>query len=380
MSDASRSAGGFDAGKFVNPAQVGGVERYTIDDGPGRGGRALCFNTGGGLRFRVLVDRGLDIDQAFFHQHSLAFLTHKGVTPPMRGMDRGIDWLRQFPGGLLTTCGPFNIGPPGTDGGEELPLHGVHSGTAAEVESVRQPDPWAGGGATGGASGGEMSITGVLRYGSLFGPNLTLRRTIAARLGSNTIAITDEFHNAGNTPCPHAWLLHINFGYPLVDAGAEFCYDAKVVPADNPVAKERFRDGGSYKEIPAPLDAHRGSTEAVANLFPRPGRDGRATVGLVNRRLGFGVAVRYGTKEFPRCVNWQHWGPGEYVTALEPANGTVTGRWNDREAGLLDHIEAGGRKTYRYEIAVVSGREELEGLRALNGRPAGGREAARVRR
>jgi hypothetical protein len=47
--------------------------------------RALCVNTGGGLRYRILVDRGFDIDQAFLNEQSLAFLTHKGVTPPAQG-------------------------------------------------------------------------------------------------------------------------------------------------------------------------------------------------------------------------------------------------------------------------------------------------------
>src|SRR5204862_7163939 len=98
-------------------------------------------NACAGLRSRALPARALDIDQAFFNAHSRAFLTHKGVTPPMRGMDRGIDWLRQFPGGLLTSCGPFNIGPPGTDKGEDLSLHGVHSGTPADTQSAVQPDP-----------------------------------------------------------------------------------------------------------------------------------------------------------------------------------------------------------------------------------------------
>ena len=51
--------------KFILPAQVGGIDSYVIDEGPARGVRALCVNTGGGLRYRVLVDRGLDIDQAF---------------------------------------------------------------------------------------------------------------------------------------------------------------------------------------------------------------------------------------------------------------------------------------------------------------------------
>src|SRR3954454_9711536 len=97
------------ADRFINPAQLGGIESYIIDDGAGRGVRALCVNTGGGLRYRVLVDRGLDIDHAFVNQHSLTYLSHKGVTAPSQGLSRGEDWLGGFPGGLLTTCGPFNI-------------------------------------------------------------------------------------------------------------------------------------------------------------------------------------------------------------------------------------------------------------------------------
>src|SRR5579862_1613601 len=127
--------------RFINPAQLGGIESYVLADGAGRGGRALCVNTGGGLRYRVLVDRGLDIEQAFLNQHSLTFLTHKGVIAPSRAMDRGAEWLKGFPGGLLTSCGPFNVGRPTTDDGEELGLHGSHSNMPATVESIIQPVP-----------------------------------------------------------------------------------------------------------------------------------------------------------------------------------------------------------------------------------------------
>ena len=198
---------GFRIDRFINVSQVGGIESYQIDDGPARGVRALCVNTGAGLRYRVLVDRGLDIDQAFLGQHSLAFLTHGGVTPPTRALDRGLDWLRGFPGGLLTSCGPFNIGAPGTDAGEELGLHSHHSNTAATIESIVQPDPRSG--------RTEMTVTGIVRYGAFYGPCVELRRTIRSTLGSNAIDFTDDFFNAGNQPVPHAWLLHINFGYPL---------------------------------------------------------------------------------------------------------------------------------------------------------------------
>ncbi len=347
---------------FINPAQIGGIESYQIDDGAGRGVRALCVNTGGGLRYRVLVDRGLDIDHAFHNQHSLAFLTHGGVTRPSRAYDRGIEWLASFPGGLLTTCGPLNIGSPGEDAGDTLGLHGHHSNTPATVESIIQPDPRAG--------RLDMSVTGLVRYGRLFGRNLELRRTIASRLGENAIEFVDEFTNVGNEPVPHACLLHFNFGYPLIDAGTEFCYDSpKVEPFPTDESRRLFKPGAPYKKAPAALNAHRGPTEAAAYLFPRPSeRNGQTTVGAVNRKLGLGVAISYNTREFPRCINWQHWGPGEYVTALEPVNGTVQGRAKDREQGLLDEIPAGGQKTYRYRIESITERAGLDALRLLNTR------------
>src|SRR3954454_11551373 len=350
----------FDTGKFINARQIGGIEQYVIDDGAGRGVRALCVSTGGGLRYRILVDRGFDIDQAFFNDQSLSFLSHKGVSPPAQGLERGIDWLHTFPGGLLTSCGPFNVGPPVEDGGEQLALHCVHSNTPATIESIIQPDPH--------AARLEISTTARLRYGRLFGPCVELRRTIRSALGMNLIDVTDEFFNAGNQAVPHAWLLHINFGYPLVDAGAEVCYDAtKVEPRDEPGSIARFKSLAAAKQVPDVLEEHRGGTETFAYFWPRPTKeDGSTTVAIANRKRGFAVAIRYNTNEFPRCGNWQHFGPGEYVTALEPMNCTVDGRNKDRERGLLDTIPPAGTKAYHYQIEVVTGREGIEGLRKLN--------------
>jgi hypothetical protein len=350
------------ATSYINPQQVAGIESYVFADGQAFGTRALLVNTGGGLRYRILPDRGLDIDQAFFNQHSLAFLTHKGATRPSRAYDRGLDWLKSFPGGLLTSCGPLNIGPPATDQGEELGLHGTHSNTPATIESIVQPDPR--------RDRNDIVVTAIVRYGQLYGPNVELRRTIASQIGANAINVTDEFTNLGNTEVPHAWLLHINFGYPLVDAGAELCYDStKVQPLDNEGARTRFGGGKDPKKIPAPLDSHRGETSAVAYLFPKSDKQGRATVGIVNKKLGVGVAIRYSTKEFPRCGNWQHFGPsGEYVTALEPMNGTIAGRDKDRQSGDLDTLKPGAVKTYHYTIEVVTDRAQIDALRALNGR------------
>ena len=347
-----------DTTKLINPAQVGGVEQYILDDGDGRGVRALCVNTGGGLRYRVLVDRGLDIDQAFFNQYSLAFLTHRGVTPPTRALDRGLDWLKSFPGGLLTSCGPTHIGSPTTDQGQELGLHGTHSNTAATIEGVIQPDPR--------RNRNAISITGVVRYGAFYGPCLELRRTIVSRLGENAIEITDHFFNAGNVPTPHAWLLHINFGYPLLDEGTEFCYDAERVEARNdPRSPARFVDPASYKRMLPSGDNEAGAGGYVAFLYPRSDADGNAVVGIVNRKLALGVAIRYNTKEFPRCGNWQNPAKHEYVAALEPMNGTVYGRDYDRGHGLMDSLAPGETRTYRYALEVLTG-SATDNLLAMN--------------
>jgi len=354
------TSNGFATDRFIHAPQVGGIESYCIDDGPARGVRALCVNTGGGLRYRVLVDRGLDIDQAFCNQHSLSFLTHKGVTPPTRGLDRGLDWLKSFPGGLLTSCGPFNIGPPDTDAGEDVGLHGSHSNSGATIESVIQPDPHRG--------KLQMSITGLIRYGAFYGPCVELRRTIRSALGSNAIAITDQFSNAGNQSVPHAWLLHINFGYPLADAGAELCFDSpKLEPLGTTDAAARFRKGIDFKRLPTPMQSHRGPDSAVAYLWPKPtDRNGNTTVALANRKLGLAAAIHYNTKQFPRCGNWQHFGPGEYVTALEPMNGTIAGRSADRRDGNLDSIAPGSSKTYEYTIEAITDRSAIDSLRKLN--------------
>ena len=350
----------FDTNKFINVSQVGGIDSYTIDEGPARGVRALLANTGGGLRYRILLDRGMDIDQAFVGAHSLSFLTHRGATPPTRAFDRGLDWLKGFAGGLLTSCGPFNIGGPGRDELGEFGLHGEHSATAACIESIIQPDPH--------ANSREMSVTARLRYGSFYGPCVELKRKISSVLGENTIYFVDEFYNAGNQDAPHAWLLHINFGYPLLDVGAEFCYTSERVeplPQDE-AAAAHFAEGAPYKKIPDVLPQHSGPTSFVGYIYPRADKDGMTSVGVVNSKIPLAVSIGYNVRDFPRCANWQHWGKYEYVGALEPSTGSVEGRDKDRARGLLRTLKPGERKTYRYMIDAHTDKEAVDALLALN--------------
>jgi len=101
--------------KVGNFAQIGGIETSVLDNGPGKGTRMAWVNTGSGLRYKVVIDRGLDIVDAFYNQYSLAWLSHGGVTAPRPDANRGLEWLWSFAGGLLTTCGLTHVGGPESD-------------------------------------------------------------------------------------------------------------------------------------------------------------------------------------------------------------------------------------------------------------------------
>lgn len=343
----------------VNVLQLGGIETSVLDDGPGRGVRIAWVNTGGGLRYKVVLDRGMDIADAEFQGQSLTWLSYAGVQRPDPSLRFGLDWLSGFPGGLVVGCGPLNIGEPCSDDGQTLGLHGTHSNTPATIESIVNPDLVRG--------RYDMSITGIVRTARLFGPEVELRRTISSRLGVPAIQVRDEFLNRGNTRVPHAWLLHMNFGYPLLEPGAStFCYRGRITPM-GPSSEQWFSAGRGFREVPPPQAEHRGSGEVVAYIDAETHGDDRVVCGVVNRKRQIGVRIEYAKRDFPLLGNWQHWGPnGSYVAALEPMNGTVDGRDKDRARGLLRFLDAGGTMVYQYSITATNDPAEIEKLLAIN--------------
>ena len=347
--------------KVINPMQLGGIETSVLDNGPGRGTRIAWVNTGSPLRYKVVIDRGLDIADAFFGPHSLTWQSFSGITAPTRGLDQGLDWLRGFYGGLMVSCGPTFIGHPTSEGGEEHGLHGRHSNSAAAVDSIVSPDT-----ATGQSS---MSISGTVRTARVFGPNIELRRTISSELGQPIIKINDTFRNRGNQRVPHSWLLHINFGYPLLDVGAELLWSGTVRPAAG--CESFFKTPNKFKTVPEPLAAHKGFGEAAGFITPKSNRNKMASAAVVNTKLGLAAEIRWNTREFPEMVNWQHWGPrGEYVAALEPKNGPMKEGPNfklRRTAGQW--LRPGEKKSYEVTITVHDKPSAVPALRRrVNGK------------
>lgn len=332
--------------KIGNPAQVGGIETSVLDNGTGRGARVAWINTGTGLRYKVVIDRAMDIFDAFYNQHSLAWLNHTGITPPEPFSDEGADWLRTFGGGLLTTCGLSHVGGPETDAFGDRGAHGKISNSPAEIESIIQPDPVMG--------KLDMSITGRIKETKIFGPSLELKRTISSTLGQPTIRIHDEVINRGNTSVPHMLLYHFNFGWPLVDEGTDIVWKGAWEAREGGINDRIFREGNDFKKCPAPLEDHNGTGEAVASIDVTPDNSGLCTVGLHNSRIGIALAMRFHKEQLPWFINWQHWGKGEYVTGLEPATNPLIGQAKARETNQLLFLAPGETRTYDLELEILT--------------------------
>jgi hypothetical protein len=86
-------------------SQVAGVTLGELKEGVERGVRTAEFRSGSGLRFTVLLDRGLDIGPAEYRGIPLAWISPTGFAHPARFEPDGFGWLRSFGGGLLTGCG-----------------------------------------------------------------------------------------------------------------------------------------------------------------------------------------------------------------------------------------------------------------------------------
>ncbi|EMS34239.1 hypothetical protein C943_04057 [Mariniradius saccharolyticus AK6] len=343
--------------KISHHSQLGGIETSVLDNGAGKGVRIAWFNTGK-LRFKVVLDRGMDIMDAFFQEHSLAWISHLGTAAPQPFSNQGIDWLRTFGGGLLTTCGLSHAGVPDTDEFGQRGLHGNISNIPATISSIKQPDFRTG--------DLEMSISGTMIETSVFGPTLEWKRTISCKLGENSIRIRDEVQNLGNTPAPHMLLYHINCGWPLIDAGTDIVWNGSFETFDKHTGNPIFTPNNDFKKCPAPLDSHAGFGESVAFIRPYEEENGMVRCGFVNQNLGIGLEIKFSKHQLPWLINWQHWGKGEYVTALEPATHPPIGQAKARKDGSLIFLEPGEKRGYDLEFKVLNTPKSISNLLAIN--------------
>jgi hypothetical protein len=247
----------------------------------------------GDLTVRLLPARGLDVGRATFRGSDVAWLSPLGELP-WQG-----DFARSFGGGLLTTCGLRNVGPPS----EGQPQHGWYSSLPAREVAVAGPVARA-------------------RVVEADVPGETLELTRAIRVGEESVCVVDVTRNAGHDPVPAPLLYHVNLLWDEVDVDSD-----EVLPRDDDARAGDWRSAGPPG--PERVYEHVGASRAIV------------------RRDGVRVTV---TSSLPRLWQWIH--PGYGVLAIEPANCSVRGRAHDRGEGRLPVLAPGEERLTELDIRV----------------------------
>ncbi len=129
-----------------------------------------------------------------------------------------------------------------------------------------------------------------------------------------------------------------------------------------------FNSKHNYKKCQKPLEMHKGG-EACGFINVKADGSGVCTVGLHNSRLGMAIVMRYKKKQLPILCNWQHWGFGDYVCALEPGTNPPIGQIAARKQKKLQTIAPGESRTYDLEISVLAEQKGIDRfLKAAGGK------------
>lgn len=345
------------ANRYVrDPRQLGGVRTGTLDHPQPLGGescRVALIETGGGLSATVALDRGGDVVDAVFNGKSLAWLSPNGLGPGDFAHHHGLDWLRGWSGGLLTTCGPLHIGGPDANKPNAEGLHGHHHLTPAAVLGVDPPDL--------AAESPTFGIDLHIDDARMFGPHLQTRRRIHGSLGHASFTVEDTVTNLGNQPADHHQLYHLNLGYPLLSPGARLVLGGRVL------GRWGTRDHAdpldeSAKLVPDVLDEHRGPGEGGFIVgSPQTAAGGEHTVGLVNEAEQLALSITYSAATLENLAVWQHFGPGSYVCGIEPYHGSLMPA--DQQPGEPDPtLEPGESRRYRLSFSVGHGPDAVKQL------------------
>jgi hypothetical protein len=343
--------------RIGNLAQLGGTRHVILNDGAAKGMAAIDVDTGAGLRFTILPDRGLDISLCSYQGTNLVFLTSTGEANPAFYDAAGLGWLHTFFAGLLTTCGLTTIGAPGRDGETDLGLHGRYNATPAR--RVQDRSRWE-------KDTYVIEIAGVVEETRLFDHSLELTRTIRSALGSRSLTVHDRVVNTGYRSSPCAILYHINAGFPLLDQDSILTLTAARTEAHDDTSRAALRD---CRRFSAPVA---GCAEQNFLHQMSAAADGKAHAAMLNPTLagGLGLALSFDPRQLPFLNEWKMMGQRDYVVGIEPCNAPCANRAVLRRVGLLPMLEPGEAREFAVEFQVLAGTDELEAFRQQYDRPS----------
>ena len=319
----------------ANFAQIAGFSRAILSEGLENGVELIEMRSGAGLRVGICPSRALDVPFAELGGVNLTWRHPNGiVAPAFYGADN-FDWLRGAPCGLLSTCGLESFGPACEIDGEKWGIHDRFSFIPARevaAQTLWHDD-----------DNGELILSASVRQTRLFGANFLVKRTYSMKIGENRLKLRDEIRNDGFQSAPFCILYHCNFGFPLLEAGAQVLMDSQAVARDG----DALTGIENWQNIEAPQTGFR---EQV--FFHELKNAGRAALWNPTRNLG--VQIHFSREQLPFLTQWKMLGAGAYVLGLEPSNAPLANRAELLRRGAMPILEAGETRVFELEWEFLS--------------------------
>jgi len=319
LNDAERQAYALDSRQFMDARQA------TLPNGV----RVVDVYNASGLTYTLLPDRGLDVWAAHYNGTPLTWIAPGSPHPP----DWGADWLTQFNGGLLTTCGLTHAGPAEIDAatGEQRGLHGSYTRLSAQDVRIERE--------------GRIMVSATVYETRLAHYHLRVNRRVTSAAGYPEVHIADEITNLGDTPAPLMMLYHINTGFPLIQPGVRWASASRVHPRD----ADARAGATAWDTYDAPSHGYR---EQV--FFHTMRSDDKLRVAnVVIHSRDFGLHVRYRHDALPYLTQWKNTRHGQYVCGIEPGNCIPEGQNAARAAGRLQMIAPGEPREFSVNLRVL---------------------------
>ena len=327
-----------------------GIKDYLYNDGPNRGLRAFDLKNGKNIEMTLLADRGLDVSRLSYKGVNIGLNNKVGIRSPyLYQKEGGSGFLKQFNGGLLTTCGISHAGGPGVDEGQDLGLHGPYCNIPAKQVCAKA------------AYEGDdrvLCVSGKVQEAEVFDTDMLLEREIVLETESDKLRIRDVVTNQSYATRPVMLIYHINFGYPMLDAGAKIYLSAtKITPRDDYAAAAQ--DLYNVMEEPGV-----GRDEQCYFHTEQP-KDGEGFAMLHNEKLGMAAIIRFDKDVLPFMCEWKCMRAGEYALGLEPTTSGVKNRSDARKEGLLTYLEPGESREYNVSIEMTDDPALIEHYKSI---------------
>jgi hypothetical protein len=238
---------------------------------------------------------------------------------------------------LLVRCGLESNGAPDFDseGRLKYPLHGRIANRPAHRVGV-QID----------GDTGEITVSGEVEETRFHFLKLRMTTSVTTKVGEPGFRVRDQILNLSQSPAEMQLLYHVNFGQPLLDAGAKVVVPARTVVPRNPRAAEGIRAWDSY---PAEQP---GFAEQVYFLQLLGDSNHMTEVLLKNAHSTRGVGLRFNTQQLPCFTIWKNSTAAAdgCVTGLEPGTNFPNPRSYEGEKGRIVKLPAGGSTGFDLQL------------------------------